>query len=99
MEFKSVMQEDSESCYLCGRNGQADRLEIHHVFNGYNKKHSERYGFLVKLCGERCHRNGREAVHRNIHVNNYVRRNAQKIYEDRYGTREDFIREFGRSYL
>ena len=99
MEPRSIMQEDIHSCYLCGRNGQGDRLEMHHVFNGADKKRSEKYRFLVWICGERCHRNGREAVHRNIHVNNMVKRNAQKIYEDQFGTREDFIREFGKSFL
>ena len=49
-------------CWKCGKWGQMER---HHIFEGVaNRKKSEEYGLVVLLCGEECHRNGREAAHR-----------------------------------
>ena len=45
-------------CFLCGKNGAADPLERHHIFGGPNRGKSEKYGLVVLLCGEECHRNG-----------------------------------------
>lgn len=63
---KSIMQMDWDTCYLCGRNRIADPcgLEEHHVFGGANRKFSEKYGLKIHICGERCHRNGKDAVHK-----------------------------------
>lgn len=86
-------------CYLCGKNGQADRLEMHHVFGGAYKKKSEKYGAMVALCGEECHRNGRNAVHRNRMVNNALKEEFQrKIMKEQGWTVEQFISEFGKNY-
>ena len=47
-------------CWLCGRWGW---LEEHHIFGGANRKKSEKYGLKVGLCGDTCHRNGKDAAH------------------------------------
>ena len=97
----SVIQREKE-CFLCGNtltygmNG----LEDHHVFFGHgNRSVSEKYGLKVWLCGHRCHRYGKNAAHQNRETDVYLKRVAQRVYEEKYGTREDFIRDFGRSYL
>ena len=69
------------------------------VFGGANRKLSEKYGLKVWLCGENCHRNGLISVHRNILTNRKVQELAQAKFEELYGDREAFRREFGRSYL
>ena len=51
---------DERVCWLCGRNGNGDPLECHHIFGGAMRKKSEKYGLKVYLCGDRCHRNGDE---------------------------------------
>lgn len=87
-------------CYLCGRNGAQDRLEAHHIFGAANRKKSERYGLVVYLCGERCHRNGPKAVHRNAETMLELKRYGQmKAMEEQNWTEDDFRREFGKSYL
>ena len=100
--MKSVIQKKKE-CFLCGcctPTGFYDGLEDHHVFFGTsNRKKSEKYGLKVWLCGETCHRNGRKAVHRNRETDLFIKTQAQTVYEEMYGSRADFIREFGRSYL
>ena len=100
--MNSIIQTD-EKCYLCGGRiprGYFDGLEEHHVFFGTsNRERSEERGLKVWLCGETCHRNGKKAVHKNRETDLLIKRHAQEVYEATYGSREDFIKEFGRSYL
>ena len=88
-------------CFLCGRNGRGDPLEKHHIFGGNpNREKSERYGLYVYLCGDRCHRNGRGAVHRNAKTAQMLHEYGEKKWlEENNKTIEDFISEFGRNYL
>lgn len=90
-----------KSCWLCGRNGNGDSLERHHIFGASNRSKSERDGLVVYLCGNRCHRNGPYAVHN-------CKATMQRLHE--FGEREwlanhigatinDFRREFGSNYL
>ena len=94
----SIIQ-DEKVCYLCGRNGNGDRLEEHHIlFGNPNRDHSEKYGLKVWLCGERCHRNGKNAAHRCRDTDLMLKRIAQEKFEENH-SREDFISLFGRNYL
>ena len=87
-------------CWLCGRNGQGDRLEHHHIFGGSSRKKSEKYGLVVLLCGERCHRNGKDAVHKSKATMQKLHEYGQrKAMEDNGWTVEDFRFEFGKNYL
>lgn len=100
--MKSILQSE-KICYLCGcaiPTGFYDGLEDHHIFFGRGKRaKSEKLGLKVWLCGDTCHRNGKRAVHRNRETDLLIKRHGQEAYEETYGTRADFIREFGRSYL
>ena len=92
--------EDRRYCFICGRNGNGDPLERHHIFGGSNRKWSEKYGLVIWLCGERCHRNGEYAVHRNKDTADLIHAYGQvKWCEENNGTDEDFRKIFGRSYL
>jgi hypothetical protein len=87
-------------CFLCGRNGNGDRLEKHHIFGSSNRKWSEKYGLVVDLCGERCHRNGEYSAHRNKDVADYLHIYGQeKAMKENNWTVEQFREIFGRSYL
>lgn len=87
-------------CWLCGRNGTADPLDRHHIFGGYNRKKSEKYGLVVDLCHSRCHIFGPEAAHNNADTMRRLREYGQrKAMEENGWTTEDFIREFGKNYL
>ena len=55
---------EEKRCWLCGRNGAEDPLDVHHIFGGANRKLSDRFGLTVYLCHERCHIFGPEAAHR-----------------------------------
>lgn len=99
--MKSIIQSKKE-CYLCGSAipyGFYNGLEEHHIFFGSNRKKSEKRGLKVWLCGESCHRNGKIAPHKNRKTDLMLKRHAQEVYENTYGSREDFRAEFGKSYL
>lgn len=67
---------------------------------GAYRNKSEKYGLVVYLCGERCHRNGGNAVHRNGNQMRLLRRYGQlKAMQEQRWTEDDFRREFGKSYL
>lgn len=101
--MKSIIQEDREHCFLCGRNAHADffGLEEHHVFEGWGlRKLSEKYGLKVYICGDRCHRNGEKSVHKNAEVNRALKQVVQKRAMQYYGwTVQEFIEKFCKNYL
>lgn len=83
-----------KECWVCGR---TQDLHTHHIFAGYSRrKISEKRGFKVCLCHQHhgeCHK------HSNSGISLKLKRMCQEYYEGHYGSREDFIREFGRSVL
>lgn len=102
----SIMQEDNEACFLCGKgpywtgDGILDTLEEHHVFGGNpNRKLSERYGLKVYLHGIKCHREGKGSAHKNAATRMMLQRAAQEKFEEVHGGRAEFVEVFGRNYL
>lgn len=82
-----------KSCYLCG---SARNLESHHCLHGTaNRKKADLYGLTVWLCHD-CHMRLHD---RDTAADRHLQQVAQKYFEDNIGTREDFRREFGKSYL
>lgn len=92
--------DDYKKCFICGRNGNGDPLERHHIFGGANRWKSEKLGLVVWLCGERCHRLGKYSVHQNDEMMKYVRQYGQKKCMKEQGLSIDQFREiFGYNYL
>ena len=88
-------------CWLCGkRQFGFNRLERHHIFGGANRSKSEKYGLIVYLCGDTCHRNGPNAAHQNKdtmqRLHEYGQRKAMK---ENGWTVEDFRSVFWKSYI
>lgn len=75
-------------------------MEEHHIFGGSNRKKSEKYGLKVWLCGDTCHRNGREAAHQcaatALRLHQYGQR---KFMKEQGATVEQFRAMFGKNYL
>lgn len=97
--YHSIIQSDTESCYLCGRNGCGDPLDWHHVFGGSDKKRSEKYGLMIRVCHKRCHIFDAGAIHVNKDVRLAVQEEAQAAYEEIYGDRASWMAEFGKNYI
>lgn len=94
-QLKSVFTDDMDSCIFTG----STQVERHHIFGAFNRKKSEKYGFVVPLRYD-LHPNGARADPRHAkEIDVYLKRMAQEHYESNIGTREEFIQEFGRSYL
>lgn len=92
--MKSVMQAKKE-CYVSGATGY---LEEHHIFGASNRKLSEKYGLKVWLSHD-YHR-GKYGVHSgNKDLADELHRAGQQAFEERFGSREDFVQIFGRNYL
>lgn len=93
--LKSIFTDDMDHCMFTLSN----TVERHHVFGGFNRERSEKYGFIAPLRPD-LHPNG---VHANpdlsVRVDMALKQTCQKWYEENVGTREEFIAEFGRSWL
>ena len=88
--------EVAETCVVCG----SPFVQHHHIFHGsHRRKFADRYGYIIPLCMD--HHVGANGIHqvKNRKYDLFWKREAQKHYEQYYGSREDFIRECGKSYL
>ena len=95
---KSILADDElDRCYLCGRwQTDYDRIEEHHIFGGSVRQTSDRLGLVVHLC-RNCHnhihgKGGGNTMH-------FLHTKGQMVYEEQIGSREQFRKDFIRSYL
>lgn len=92
----SIFTDDMDICIFTGSNV----VERHHVFGSSNRKKCEKYGFIAPLRPDK-HPNGVHFIRspKNLKIDEYLKCQCQEYYESHYGTRDDFRREFGKSYL
>lgn len=90
----SVFTDDMDHCYFTG----TAPVERHHIFGGANRKNSEKYGFIIPLRPD-IHPNGVYAGQSAKLIDVKLKTMAQEYFEREYGTRDDFRRIFGKSYL
>lgn len=90
----SVFTDDMDHCLFT----ETSPVERHHIFGGANRTRCEKYGFVVPLRPD-LHPNGVFAGQSAKMVDMRLKTMAQTYYEEHYGTREEFIKEFGRNYL
>lgn len=93
--MKSIIQ-DTKECFITG---QTTGLHKHHIFGGANRDLSEKYGLTIWLISQLHNMGGDKCVHQNKELMQLVRRTGQLAFERVHGTREDFIKIFGRNYL
>lgn len=90
---ESILVDDLDHCYVCG----APHPHKHEVFFGTaNREKSKKYKMILPLCY--IHHEGNDSPHKNREVDLAYKKMAQEVWERTYGTREDFIKEFIRSY-
>ena len=97
--MESIIQKEKKCSFCDSVSGGICGLESHHIFPGSNRKWSEKYGLKVWLCGDEHHRNGPWSVHQNREAANRLKAIGQAKFEETYGTRQDFVRIFGRNYI
>ena len=94
--YISKLQEDTERCFICG---SLRMLEWHHIFGAANKKDSEKYGLMARLC-HHCHNEPPDGVHFNPDRMQLLHEIGEQKYLDETGdTVEGFIAKFGTNYL
>ena len=86
----SVFYPDLQECCMCGVRYPISK---HEIFPGRNRQNSMQYGFVLPLC-LRCH----QELQNDKSFNDLWQKKAQHYFEEHYGTREDFISIFRRSY-
>ena len=90
----SVLTDDMDHCMFTG----FAPVERHHVFGGPYRTKSELRGFIAPLRPD-LHTNGVFAGQSAKLVDIELKKRCQTYYEEYYGTREEFIKEFGKSNL
>ena len=91
---KSILQADTDRCYLCGRRTD---LETHHILGGIaNRRLSERYGLTVRLC-QSCH-TGTDGAQYDKTLNRRLKQEAQQAFETIYG-HDVWMELFMKNYL
>lgn len=92
-DISSALFDDMTVCLICKR----PYPQVHHIFGAYNRGKSDKYRYLAPLCMD--HHTGSDGVHNNRALELYLKQIAQMHFEKNIGTREEFINEFGKSYL
>ena len=91
--MKSIIQEEKR-CYLCGSTVE---LESHHIFFSALRPIADKHGLKVWLCAYH-HRDQKHGAHGNREVDLFLKREAQKAFEKKYG-HEKFMEIIKRNYL
>ena len=89
----SIFTDDLEHCIICGN----DKDNLHEIIYGKNRLNSMKYGFVIPLCFN--HHVGDKGIHSNKELDLFYKKKCQIYFEDNIGSRLDFIRVFGKSYL
>lgn len=93
----SIVTEYTTICFFCGKPAECE----HHLLFGKGiRELAEEDGIKVPICNN-CHNTGRntECVHENIMAEKLSKKLGQAIYEAKIGTREEFRKRYGKSYL
>lgn len=93
--MQTILSDDTV-CLVCGT---PLHLHKHHVYGGRGRRElSERYGCWCYLCAYH-HNMSSHGIHYDPALDLRVKAECQRRWEKRFGSREDFIRTFGKSYL
>lgn len=95
-KYESIFTDDLSRCVITGatKNSGAD-IHVHHIFGASNKTNSEKYHFLIPLRAD-WHDMADYGIHFNRELDLKFKRMCQEYYLKHYGTKEQFISEFGK---
>lgn len=93
---KSIISNVKE-CYVCKN---PENLHRHHTIYGRGRRaQSEKYGCWVWLCPYHHDMSDLGVHNKNKALDRELKELSQRKWEERFGTREQFIEVFGKSYL
>ena len=95
-KLKSVFQDRLDNCFYTDN----PLVHRHHILGGSNRAKSEKYGYVVALRYD-LHIYGKESIHENPNTGKdlELKQMAQRHFLENHGTQEEWLAEFGRSYL
>lgn len=89
--MKSVLTEYMSNCAVCGR----PTTEVHHLcFSRANRKLSDEDKLVLAMCRD-CH----EELHKGKVSQALSKMLGQIAWEKEYGSREEYRKRYGQSYL
>ena len=94
---KSIVTEHEKICFFCGNPAEC---EHHLIFGNGIRELAELDGLKVPACNK-CHNMGKrtECIHENIMAEKLSKMLGQAIFENKIGTREEFRKRYGKSFL
>ncbi len=94
---RSIVTDYEGICFFCGKEAEGK----HHLIFGTGKRElCDKDGLTVPICNG-CHNLGEASsrVHGNPMAEKLSKMLGQAVYEGRIGTREEFRKRYGKSYL
>lgn len=91
MEIKSIITDDLETCYVCGK----PRQQFHHIIGAAYRKKSEKYGLIIPIC-EQCHREVHDSPDQRL--NKRLKAIAEADFISIYSY-ESWMENFHKNYL
>lgn len=99
---KESLMQKGKYCYLCyEKYGKYNyrALHKHHALHGSaNRALAEADGLYIYACLG-CHELDKDAIHNCYATDLSVMQQAQRVYEEKLGSREAFIKRYGKSFL
>lgn len=95
--MKGIVTKYNEYCIFCGK----PKTEEHHlVFGRGMRQTAEEDGVKIPVCSN-CHTmaGGTSQLHNNPIAEKLSKMLGQAVWEKEYGSREEFRKRYGRSYL
>ena len=94
-ELTSILTDDMTRCFLTGSKVWVER---HHCFYGFtgNRPLAEEYGLIMPISHYLHEEKG---LHVNDALDLQIKQYAQRQFEEQLGTREEFMRIFGKNYI
>lgn len=95
--MKSILTEYERYCIFCGKPAECN----HHLLFGQSiRPLAEADGIKVPVCNN-CHNmaGGKNQLHENPIAEKLSKMLGQMAWEKQYGSREDFRKRYGQSYL
>lgn len=88
-----MLQQNEDICYLCNKFMTVKNK--HHIFNGGGYRDKCEQDRLYCYVHPTCHR----YIHDHAMTARTLKQRGQKYYEENIGTREEFIKRYGKNYL
>ena len=93
--MNSIIQKEKR-CFVTG---SREGLHKHHIFGGYNRNNSEKYGLWIWLRWDyHIADSPNNTPHNNKKTDLFYKRLAQRKFEEEY-SRSEFVEIFGKNYL